>query len=229
MIKYVDGTVFNQKADAIVNTVNTVGVMGAGLALEFALRYPEMASAYEEKCKSRSIAIGKLDYYKARDVLIINFPTKIHFKYPSKIEWIEAGLRQFVSTYRSEGVTSVAFPRLGTSNGGLNWDDVSALMEKFLSPLDIDVYICLDRKGAEGLEKNMVDKYNNTSFAYPIEGVRLTRKQIDVLENSKPINRFWQIKELDGIGITCYKRLFNYCKSETDTHAEQISFDEWFQ
>ena len=76
MIKYFNGTVFNCDAEAIVNTVNTVGVMGAGLALEFALRYPDMLKDYEEKCKHKEIIVGKVNSYKAADKTIIYFPTK---------------------------------------------------------------------------------------------------------------------------------------------------------
>ena len=70
-------------------------------------------------------------------MIIVNFPTKWHFKYPSKLEWIDQGLNDFLISYKKQGITSVAFPKLGTSNGGLNWEDVRKLMEKYLSKADI--------------------------------------------------------------------------------------------
>ena len=225
MIKYVNGTVFNQNTCAKVNTVNTVGVMGAGIALEFSLRYPEMLFDYEEKCKNRLITVGKVDYYKTQGITIINFPTKWHFKYPSKIEWIEQGLIDFVNTYKAAGITSVAFPRLGTSNGGLDWPDVQRVMEKYLSDLDIEVLICLDNGPAEGLEKEMVDRFNDTDFSKKIPDVKLNAKQIASLEEAKPIDRFWKVKELDGIGITCYKKLHEYFRKEKQNTFEQMAFD----
>ena len=76
MIKYFEGTVFNTPAKAIVNTVNCDGFMGAGLALEFALRYPDMLRDYEAKCKSKQIKTGLVDYFQEKDITIINFPTK---------------------------------------------------------------------------------------------------------------------------------------------------------
>ena len=127
MVIYQEGTVFNTDAEAIVNTVNCTGVMSAGIALEYSLRYPEMFKAYEEKCKNKQIQIGKVDYYNNGDIIIVNFPTKWHFKYPSQISWIEQGLKDFVSTYKSQGFKSVAFTKLGTLNGHLNWNEVRCL------------------------------------------------------------------------------------------------------
>lgn len=152
MLKYFEGSVFNVGAQALVNAVNCVGVMGAGIALAFKLRYPAMFEDYKIKCKNEKIITGKVDYYKNEDgTIIVNFPTKYHFKYPSQLIWIEQGLQDFVKTYQKHGITSVAFPKLGTGNGGLNWNEVKALMEKYLMNLDIDVYICLNnKKEAEG-------------------------------------------------------------------------------
>lgn len=223
MIKYIEGTVFNQNVDAIVNTINVVGVMGAGLALEFSLRYPDMFEDYKKKCKSKAITLGKVDYYKAADVTIVNFPTKGHFKYPSKIEWIDAALKDFVSTYKSMNIKSVAFPRLGTTNGGLDWKDVQLVMEKHLSKIDIPVLICLDTAQAEGLEKKMVDKFNSTDFTSLSLSLKLNQKQREALENAKPIKRFWKIKDLDGIGIVCYTKLFEYCKENATASNVQMS------
>ena len=142
MIIYTEGTVFNAGAQAIVNTVNCDGFMGAGIALEFSLRYPKMLVDYETKCKNDLVKIGKVDYFNMGDTIIINFPTKQHFQFQSKLAWIENGLKDFVATYKKHNIESVAFPKLGTSNGGLNWDDVKSIMEGYLSKIDLKVYIC---------------------------------------------------------------------------------------
>lgn len=211
MIRYFKGTVFNVKADAMVNTVNTVGVMGAGLALEMALRYPEFLEDYKMKCEKNLIRIGKVDYYLGQDVKIINFPTKQHFKYPSRIEWIEAGLRDFVLTYKDKNIKSVAFPKLGSLNGGLDWIKVRGLMEKYLFDLDILVYICLDvEKEPEGIEYKMVQNFNSISIDSLRENVKLNQKQIEVLKTCKPIKRFFSISKMEGIGQKTYSSLFNY-------------------
>jgi O-acetyl-ADP-ribose deacetylase (regulator of RNase III) len=97
MLQYTQTTVFNTNAQAIVNTVNCVGVMGAGLALEFKLRFPQMYTDYVSRCKNKNIKIGKVNlYHDQYTPYIINFPTKNHWKYPSNLQWIEAGLIDFV-------------------------------------------------------------------------------------------------------------------------------------
>lgn len=224
MIEYLDGTVFNAPVQSRVNTVNTVGFMGAGLALEFALRYPELLENYEKKCEQRKINIGKMDYFDIDDkTKIVNFPTKGHFKYPSRISWIEAGLKSFLETYKENGIDSVAFPRLGCANGGLDWAEVKPLMEKYLGLLDIPVYICLDKLPyAEGIEKEMVDKFNRTDIDVFAKICRLTKKQHEVLTSTKPLQRFWHLSKKQGIGMKTYSSLFNYFYNWKDT-GEQIS------
>ena len=124
MIKVTDSTVFNTNADCIVNTINCVGVMGRGIALEFALRYPELENQYIEQCQNKQIHTGKVYFYEIDGQKIINFPTKFHFKYPSEIEWIEQGLKYFVDNYEGWNIKSIAFPLLGASNGGLDPKEV---------------------------------------------------------------------------------------------------------
>lgn len=222
MIEYFEGSVFNTDASTIVNTVNCTGVMGAGVALEFSLRYPDLLEHYESLCKVRQIEIGKIDYFPREDITIINFPTKWHFKYPSKIEWIESGLKNFVETYKKHNIKNVAFPKLGTNNGKLLWSDVKNLMEKYLSPLDIKVYICLDKKQEpEGLEKLMLDKFNGVDLQKISKELKLKQGQIDILNTYKPFNRFWKIGEIEGIGVASYKRIFNYFFKET-TKSENV-------
>lgn len=143
MIEYIEGNIFDSPAQVIVNTVNTVGVMGKGLALSYKKKYPEMFSAYRRACDKHQLVIGKLMIYYAPDHWILLFPTKENWRNPSKLEYIEAGLNKFVRTYADKGITSIAFPKLGCGNGELKWDDVRVLMEKYLKPLPIKIYIYL--------------------------------------------------------------------------------------
>jgi len=212
MLKYFEGTVFNAGAEAIVNTVNCMGVMGAGIALEFMLRFPRMFEGYKEKCETREIQVGKVSYFEDDNYTIVNFPTKWHFKFPSKIEWIEFGLKDFIRTYSRFGFRSDAFPKLGTLNGGLSWAAVKALMERYLSKLDIDVIICLDEiKSAQGIEAEMVSFFNDKHLAIINELPKLTKKQTGILQSAVPVRRFWHLSELAGIGITTYSALFKIC------------------
>jgi O-acetyl-ADP-ribose deacetylase (regulator of RNase III) len=142
MITYVQGSLFESPAKVLVNTVNTVGVMGKGIALTFKQVYPEMFKRYQDLCEQKLIQVGLLWLYKTHHKWILNFPTKQHWRSPSRPEYIEAGLEKFASTYATHGISSVAFPQLGCGNGELNWlDTVKPLMLRYLAPLPIDVFI----------------------------------------------------------------------------------------
>lgn len=142
-ITYITGNIFNSKCQTIVNTVNCVGVMGKGIALVHRLRYPKMYEEYKDYCKRKLIKIGVLWLYTREENApwILNFPTKLHWQYPSKIEWIERGLQKFVKTYQEKGILSIAFPLLGTHNGGLDINEVKKLMADYLDKLDIYIEI----------------------------------------------------------------------------------------
>lgn len=142
-IRYKTGDMFEQPAEAIVNTVNCVGVMGKGVALEFKRRWPENFRAYKRLCDAGELAPGKLFIFENSDILgeanhrfLINFPTKQHWRAQSKIEYIESGLDAFVNEVRRLRIKSVALPPLGCGNGGLEWTDVRRLIEQKLAPLD---------------------------------------------------------------------------------------------
>ena len=142
MIHYVrNGDIFESQAQTIVNPVNCVGVMGAGLALGFKNKYPQMFSVYQKHCFSGDLTPGKLMLYKTDKHWILNFPTKDHWINPSQMSYIEKGLEKFVSAYKTKGIISVAFPKLGCGRGGLDWVQVKALMEKYLNNLEIEVFI----------------------------------------------------------------------------------------
>jgi O-acetyl-ADP-ribose deacetylase (regulator of RNase III) len=141
MLTILNTSLLESDAQTLVNTVNTVGVMGKGLASHFKLRYPDMYASYKDVCARGLLDIGKLWLWKSPTQWVLNFPTKTHWRYPSRIEYIQAGLEKFVATYETKGITQIGFPRLGCGNGGLEWNSVRALMEAYLSPLPIDIQI----------------------------------------------------------------------------------------
>lgn len=143
MIEYIEGDIFDSPAQVIVNPVNTVGVMGKGLALSFKQRYPDMFQAYRTACEKHQLAVGKLMLWYAPDHWLLLFPTKENWRNPSKLEYIEKGLMKFTNEYANKNITSVAFPKLGCGNGELDWAVVKPVMEKYLKSLPIDVYIYL--------------------------------------------------------------------------------------
>ncbi len=145
MIEYIEGNIFDSPAQVIVNTVNTVGVMGKGIALEFKNRYPQMFEKYKTACEKHMLTIGKLMLVSAPDHMLLLFPTKENWRYPSKLSYIEQGLKRFCDNYAQRGITSIAFPKLGCGNGELDWNEVHPLMERYLKNLPIDIYIYLDK------------------------------------------------------------------------------------
>jgi O-acetyl-ADP-ribose deacetylase (regulator of RNase III) len=142
MITYVKGSLFESPAKILVNTVNTVGVMGKGIAKTFKEVYPEMFVQYQQLCEDKKLQVGKLWLFKTEHKWILNFPTKVHWRQPSKAEYIEQGLQKFVSMFSDMGITNVAFPQLGCGNGELDWKNVvQPLMVKYLGPLPIDIFV----------------------------------------------------------------------------------------
>lgn len=147
MVKIEHGNIFESNAQTLVNTINCVGVMGKGLALEFKNRYPAMFDKYKSFCDKGVFKPGVLWIYKAEDgKWILNFPTKIDWRDDSEMSYIEEGLKKFVEIWEEKGIKSIAFPLLGCKNGGLDPEDVIPLMEKYLNKCeDLDVTIYDDR------------------------------------------------------------------------------------
>ena len=146
-MRYAKGDLLKAEAEALVNTVNTVGVMGKGIALMFKERFPENFRLYEKACREGHVEVGRVLATKSSDMYgprwIINFPTKKHWRNPSKLEWIRAGLQDLRAFIQENGVASVALPPLGVGNGGLAWPMVRQVIEEELSSLtgvDIVVY-----------------------------------------------------------------------------------------
>lgn len=137
------GNIFNTKAMAIVNTVNCVGAMGKGIALEYKLRYPEMFKEYQKICFENKLRPGQILPYRKTIPWILNFAIKDDWKDPSKEEWIEETLSKFRNSYKQLGITSIAFPWMGAMNGGIPLETIKSLTRKYLQDLDdieIEIY-----------------------------------------------------------------------------------------
>lgn len=141
MIQIVSGDIFESDSQTIVNTVNCVGVMGKGIALEYKKRYPKMFTRYKEICDRHLLKVGYLWLYKNEPKWVLNFPTKDNWRNLSKIEYLELGLQKFMDTYKEKGITSISFPLLGASNGGINPEVSLAIMCKYLKDCDIPIKI----------------------------------------------------------------------------------------
>lgn len=145
MIKYTEGDILLAKVDAIINPVNTFGVMGAGLALQFKTKFPDNYQAYKIACDESRIKTGKIFLYELKTKkpkYIINFPTKNHWKDPSKIEYIRDGLENLIEEIQCLNINSIAIPALGCGLGGLKWDVVKPMIHNtFVNLHDLEVYI----------------------------------------------------------------------------------------
>lgn len=146
MIHYIEGNILESDAEALVNTVNTIGVMGKGIALQFKKIYPHNYKAYLDACKKGELKIGKLfltrDYnLSSGEKIIINFPTKTDWRKPSEYSYVESGLDALVSLIEQNNIKSIAIPPLGAGNGGLKWEKVKSIIENRLSNLNIDIYV----------------------------------------------------------------------------------------
>lgn len=145
MISYTQGNLLVADVEALVNTVNTVGVSGKGIALMFKESFPDNFRAYEAACKAGELDPGGLLVTERHDMLgprfIINFATKKHWRNPSRLEWIRRGLVALKREIEARHIHSIAIPALGAGNGGLNWSDVKPLIVDALADLDSEVIV----------------------------------------------------------------------------------------
>jgi O-acetyl-ADP-ribose deacetylase (regulator of RNase III) len=146
MMRFLQGNLLDAPTEAVVNTVNTVGVMGKGIALMFKEAFPDNFRIYEEAAKREQVQIGHMFVTENRTLegprWLINFPTKKHWRQPSRLEWIVEGLQDLRRVVEEKGIQSIALPPLGCGNGGLDWSDVRPEIERALGQLsNVDVWV----------------------------------------------------------------------------------------
>jgi O-acetyl-ADP-ribose deacetylase (regulator of RNase III) len=186
MMRFIQGNLLEAHVEAFVNTVNTVGVMGKGIALMFKEAFHDNFLAYEDACKRKEVRIGHMFVTENRMLngprWIINFPTKKHWRHPSKLEWIVEGLADLRRIIHEYQIHSIALPPLGSGNGGLDWSEVREEIQRILGELD-DVDIVVYEPTA---------KYQNVAKRTGVE--QLTPARVLVAEM---IRRYWVL------GIEC--------------------------
>jgi len=158
MIHYTQGNLLEADVEALVNTVNTVGVMGKGIALMFKERFPHNMQAYARACKAGEVTTGKMFVTETDELMgprwIVNFPTKQHWRAKSRMEWIEAGLKDLHAFIVEQQIKSIAIPPLGAGNGGLDWSEVKPKIEQALSDLsDVDIWVYEPTKKYQNVAK----------------------------------------------------------------------------
>ncbi len=140
MIRYTQGNLLDADVEAVVNTVNTVGVMGKGIALMFKEAFPDNFRRYKVACKAKEVQVGHMFVTERHELMgpkwIVNFPTKQHWRQPSKLEWVIGGLNDLRAFIQEKGIRSIAIPPLGSGNGKLEWPRVRAAIVAALGDLD---------------------------------------------------------------------------------------------
>lgn len=153
------GNLLEDQAEAYVNTVNTVGVMGKGIALQFKQAFPDVYKQYAKDCKSGNVQVGKMHVVPVHGLAspkyVINFPTKEHWRNPSTLEYILDGLQDLVQVIQELNIQSIALPPLGCGNGGLDWSIVRPYIIEALEPLSIDIYL-YEPAGAPPLDQMVI-------------------------------------------------------------------------
>ena len=213
------GNIFSSRCQTIVNTVNCVGIMGAGIALECRLRYPLMFEKYAQLCADAKLDIGQLWIYRAPERWVLNFPTKKHWRYPSRVEYLHLGLQKFLDTYQARGIASVAFPLLGAQNGGLQADESLALMLHYLSQCSIPVEIYeYDPASADDLFDDFKAAFLQWSDAAIAQqsGLRLdaVRRIRGALQNPR-LCQLGQLAQVQGIGDKSLEKSFAFIARQT--------------
>jgi O-acetyl-ADP-ribose deacetylase (regulator of RNase III) len=227
MLTYLRTSIFDSPAQTLVNTVNTVGVMGKGISKIYKDQYPAMFKEYKQLCDNGEIEIGKLHLWRGPNKWVLNFPTKTTWKKSSSIEYIRRGLEKFVSSYEKFGIRSISFPPLGCGNGDLKWPDVQAVMEQHLKNLPIDIFIH-DLQVAKGFipehqEKKSQAPYSSEEFLEDIKKLIYKNK-----------GTFYTITSGEAFDVTKYdhdlmeiRRSQN--KVERIPHPDKIFTDAWSQ
>ena len=186
MMKFLQGNLLEAPAEAIVNTVNTVGVMGKGIALMFKQAFPLNFQLYETACKQKAVKVGHMFVTENLAIdgprWIINFPTKQHWRQPTKLKWVVDGLADLKRVILENNIRSIAVPPLGCGNGGLEWADVRPEIERALG----------DLPGVDVLVFEPTDAYQNVAKRTGVEKLTPARALI-----SEMVRRYWVL------GIEC--------------------------
>ncbi len=200
------GNIFESKCSTIVNTVNCVGVMGKGIALEFKKKYPEMFMEYVLKCDRGEVRPGLPYFYKNEDgTNILNFPTKDHWRSPSRLTYVSDGLDWFVEHYKEYNIESIAFPPLGCGNGGLSWDVVGPIMYQKLSqlPIHVEIYAPFGAKPVE-ISKEYLSKQFSEEEVVGKSNLKVNPKWYLILQVVRELNeRKYALK----VGRTIYQKI----------------------
>jgi O-acetyl-ADP-ribose deacetylase (regulator of RNase III) len=213
-LQVITGNIFKSHCETLVNPVNCKGVMGAGIALEYKLRYPKLYQAYVAKCNENAINIGSLWLYDIGEKRVLNFPTKMDWKYPSKLSYLEAGLKSFTNFHQKYQIESIAFPLLGADRGGISPKSSLEIMCYYLEELPIQVEIY--RYSPDSKD----DCYEAFKIELLSQGILRTgqltgikKHYIELLFQAiecPDIHQLNQLARVDGIGLKTLEKVFQF-------------------
>ena len=228
--KELTGNIFATKCQALGNTVNCVGDMGKGIALEFRRRFPAMEAEYKKFCDNKQLLPGAILPYRKDKPWVFNFAVKDHWRYPSKEKWVEDCLSKFRENYRAWKVESIALPWMGTANGGLSMDRVQELTRQYLGDLDdldVEVY-SFDGDAEDPLLAPLVNALCNLSvddFAKQ-SGLQKTKVSaiLDFYQSGK-LTSFFNLVTSRVLGAKSLDNLYVFLASYEDQNSYQAEFD----
>lgn len=218
-IREIKGNIFQSSCQVLVNTVNCVGVMGKGIALEFKRRFPEMYESYTIMCQRKLLKPGLLHLWTKSTPWILNFPTKNHWRYPSKIEYIDAGLKKFSDTYQQRGIQSIAFPELGTQAGKLAWKQVRESMYKYIEPLPkltVEIYH-FDPTSKDVLYEQFYQKVSQFKLEDYMSSLNLSKQQAEKLMfviKKHSIHSMYELQQTSGLEHKSVDNIYSFLRKQ---------------
>lgn len=200
MLFYTTGDLLQSNAEALVNTVNCEGYMGKGIAYQFKLQFPDNNVDYVKACKNGQLKPGKLHYFREREKIIINFPTKNKWREKSKIEYIETGLDELLVLIGNLNIKSIAIPPLGSGNGGLIWTNVKEVIIDKLQAIsaDVDIYIYEPSKNYSSL---------------PVQEPKLSASALVLMEIKHQLHQFDKLrlqKAAYFVNVFSHRKYFDF-------------------
>ena len=225
------GNIFESAAEAIVITVNTVGVMGAGIALEASYRWPHVDASYQEACRSKLIGPGKCQWLTADTKHVVLFPTKIHWRQPSTIQLVRAGMADLHSEISRREITSIAMPHLGCSHGGLSWTSVRPIVVESLETIsDLAVELWeFDPRFHDPLFARFREYFTSLSEDSAMSWTSMSRASVRTvtraLEDRNIVN-FLLFRQTRGIGRDTANKAYDAARSAASPSIQDSLFDD---
>jgi len=221
----ITGNLFASKAQALVNTVNCVGPMGKGIALEFRRRFPEMFEVYKTVCERRQLHPGQILPYRKTKPWVLNFAVKNDWKHPSKIQWVDECLRKFIEWYPTVGLRSVAFPWMGAMNGGIPLEQIKEITRRHLEPLtDIDVEVySFDSTAPDPLFsclKGYLSTHSSAELAHDSGLVRSKASKICESASRPTTTSLTILAAQSGLGKTSLDRFYAFLNGLSEHDAD---------